>query len=597
MTADEQQPRSFPTINDGRYEFLAELGKGMAGQVFKARDTVLRKNVVIKTLHSDLASGEELQRFQREAKAFSSLDQPHILKILDFGLSDDQVPYLVMEFVDGRSLDIYLKEHGAFQGVEALVLASQICEAMQHAHSRKVLHRDLKPSNLLVVEDKRENLHIYILDFGLAKVSDARSAAISTLTKPGQLLGTAEYMSPEQASALPCTEASDIYSVGCILFEMVSGEPPFHARALLEVIRQQKEAEPPVDVLRRICPEVDVASIVERALKKRPEDRFSSMAEMNEAIAAALDALPPSQGTIARAFDESEPETEFETEFDSGHLPAPAEATAVSARKLKPEVMVVVAGLVALLIFTILAIVITAIENKEAEKTTPVTKSDLYELADGADLLKGTLSEKRLILSRAYNADQSVKTAFSRRKDVRVVDASYSDLSDQSIPYIKKWNAFSLILTATRITDKGMMALQGSSLRHLCIDMTPNTTPTSIAVLPSLDFLRSLRIGNGYLEDRDLEPLAHCTQLLELTITGSPKLSDRCLEYVAELPLLQTLKIGACAGITDSGVDSYRRMHPSVAVTYSRTGIPMPSLSDGIPMDEEPLPAQHEILD
>lgn len=593
MTADEQQPRSFPTIDDGRYEYLAELGKGMAGQVFKARDTVLRKNVVIKTLHSDMSSGEELQRFQREAKAFSSLDHPHILKILDFGLSDDQVPYLVMEFVEGRPLDLYLKEHGVFQGAEALALTAQICEAMQHAHSRKVLHRDLKPSNLLVVEDKRENLHIYILDFGLAKVTDARSAAISTLTKPGQLLGTAEYMSPEQASALPCTEASDIYSVGCILFEMVSGEPPFHARALLEVIRQQKEAEPPVDVLRRICPDIDVAAIVQRALKKRPEERFSSMAEMSDAIAAALDALPPSQGTIARAFDESEPESESEPE----EVPAPAETQALSTRKLKPEVIVVAAGLLALLIFTILAFVITAIENKEAEKATPVTKSDLYELADGADLLKGSLSAKRLILSRAYNADQSVQTAFSRRKDVRAVDASYSDLSDQSIPYMKRWNVFSLILTATRITDKGVMALKDSSLRHLCIDMTPNTTPTSIEVLPSLHFLRSLRIGNGYLEDRDLEPLAHCTQLLELTITASPKLSDRCLEYVAELPLLQTLKVGACAGITESGVASYRRSHPSVAVTYSGAGIPMPTLSDGIPMDEEPLPVQHEILD
>ncbi|MBZ0188634.1 MAG: serine/threonine protein kinase, partial [Candidatus Obscuribacterales bacterium] len=296
---DNQASESFPSLAGGRYTYLSDLGKGMAGRVFKARDQVLKKNVVIKTLHSDLSCGEELQRFQREAKAFSSLEHPNILKVLDFGLSEDQVPYLVMAYVEGESFDKYLAKNAPLSGHAALLLTAQICQAMQHAPSRGVLHRDLKPSNLLILEDSRGELHIFILDFGLAKVNDPNSGAISTLTKPGQLLGTAEYMSPEQASGQKCESASDIYSVGCILFEMVSGTPPFTGIALLEIIRQQREESPPLEQLRAQSPDIDVASIVEKALEKNPRDRFSTMQEMHDAIDAAFQVLPPSEGTIA----------------------------------------------------------------------------------------------------------------------------------------------------------------------------------------------------------------------------------------------------------------------------------------------------------
>lgn len=266
-------------MKDDRYEYLGHLGKGRAGQVFKARDKLLKKNIVIKVMCSEIPRQEDFQRFQREARAFSSLQHPNILRVLDFGLAADETPYLVTDFIDGITVADYQKRHKRFTVQETIDIGIQICDAMAHSHNRGVLHRDLKPSNILLTNPDSKKKHVFILDFGLAKFTDNHPTKDHTLTRPGQLLGTPEYMSPEQARGGQCDERSDIYSLGCILFEMAVGKPPFEAAALLEVVRMQCEDPPPMEKLEAVAPDSGLSAILEKALAKDREERFVSMAE------------------------------------------------------------------------------------------------------------------------------------------------------------------------------------------------------------------------------------------------------------------------------------------------------------------------------
>lgn len=294
-------------MKDDRYEYLGHLGKGRSGQVFKARDKLLKKKIVIKVMCSEVPRQEDFQRFQREARAFSSLQHPNILRVLDFGLAEDETPYLVTDFVDGISISDYQKTNPKFTLDQTIKIALQLCGAMDHSHKRGVLHRDLKPSNILLTNVETKTPHVFILDFGLAKFTDSHHTKNNTLTRPGQILGTAEYMSPEQAKGGKCSESSDIYSLGCIMFEMLTGKPPFEDRALLEVVRMQCEDEPPFEKIEAVSGKLDLRSILEKALKKDPEERYSSMKEMETAITYLTEnKLPGSKsGSQTKATDSS----------------------------------------------------------------------------------------------------------------------------------------------------------------------------------------------------------------------------------------------------------------------------------------------------
>ncbi|HQR36565.1 MAG TPA: protein kinase [Blastocatellia bacterium] len=278
------------------YEILAPLGAGGMGEVYRAQDTRLNREVAIKVLPTDFASNaDRLQRFEQEAKATSALNHPNILIVHDIG-THEGAPFIVAELLEGEELRAQL-EDGAIAPKKAVEYARQIADGLSAAHAKGIVHRDLKPENLFVTTDGR----VKILDFGLAKLRpqpnepvDSQAATQRKITDPGTVMGTVSYMSPEQVRGQDMDHRSDIFSFGVILYEMLSGQRTFSGDSAIEVMNAILKEEPPdlSETSAKISPQLD--KIVRRCLEKKPERRFHSAHDLGFALEAL--ALPSSSG-------------------------------------------------------------------------------------------------------------------------------------------------------------------------------------------------------------------------------------------------------------------------------------------------------------
>src|SRR4051794_36009046 len=266
----------------GPYEILSPLGSGGMGEVYRARDTRLDREIAIKVLHSRLAEQPGLrERFEREARALAGLNHPHICALYDIG-RESAVDYLVMEYLDGQSLARKLDE-GALPIDQAILWAMQLAEALDQAHRRGVLHRDVKPGNIMLTTSG-----IKLMDFGLAKtrppvVTDSTLMANSVLTIEGAILGTLPYMAPEQLVGAEVDARTDIFALGCVLYEMISGRRPFQADSQAGLIAAILSSEPePLSVVRdqpgAVSPLLD--HVVEQCLAKDPEERWQTARDL-----------------------------------------------------------------------------------------------------------------------------------------------------------------------------------------------------------------------------------------------------------------------------------------------------------------------------
>jgi eukaryotic-like serine/threonine-protein kinase len=262
----------------GPYQLVRKLGAGGMGEVYLAHDTRLARQVAVKILPREFSSDAERRgRFLREAKAASALNHPNIVTVHDFG-SEREIDYLVMEYVSGKPLD-RLIPHNGLKVREALHYGMQIADAVGYAHAGGILHRDLKPANVMVTG----NGTVKVVDFGLAKVITG-DVTRSIETRDGMILGTAAYMSPEQAEGKPLDACSDIFSFGSMLYEMVTGRRPFHRDSVASTIAAIVHDEPePVSVAADDVP-APLGAVIERCLRKDPGQRFASMAEVKAAL-------------------------------------------------------------------------------------------------------------------------------------------------------------------------------------------------------------------------------------------------------------------------------------------------------------------------
>lgn len=295
--SDSQTVTTAGDIIASRYEFIEKLGEGGMGSVFKAHDKLLKRSVAVKILNVSSVSQDDIVRFHREAKAASNIVHPNVIKVLDFGVTESGQPYMVMEFVNGKNLHDLIKTKGALPIQLSLELVEQICNGMIAVHRVGIVHRDLKAGNILVIEPDNASPEVKILDFGIAKAF--KSSQESTLTQTGHILGSPRYMSPEQARGETLDERSDIYSLGCITFEMLTGEPLFTAPTALETMALHTSAKPPKLADKRSYPFPEqVEELVAHAVAKKPDERFASMIDLKKAVGESLSAveklnLPP----------------------------------------------------------------------------------------------------------------------------------------------------------------------------------------------------------------------------------------------------------------------------------------------------------------
>lgn len=264
----------------GRYQILRAIGGGGMANVYLAEDMILDREVAIKILRFDFASDDDfIRRFRREAQSAASLDHPNIVSIYDVGEEDD-IYYIVMEYVEGMTLKEYIHANGPLHPKEAVRIMEQVVAAMEEAHAKQLVHRDIKPHNILI-----DNLgNIKVTDFGIAM---ALSSA--TITHTNSVLGSVHYLSPEQARGGLATKKSDIYSLGIVLYELISGRMPFEGESAVSVALKHLQSEPPS--VRRWNPSVpqSVENIILKAMAKDPFYRYEDASEMQKDLKTAFD--------------------------------------------------------------------------------------------------------------------------------------------------------------------------------------------------------------------------------------------------------------------------------------------------------------------
>lgn len=259
------------TLLNGRYRLDAQIGAGGMSTVYRAFDTVLERQVAIKIMHRDIASdSDQLERFRREARAVAQLNHPHVVGVIDAS-EDDGTPYIVFEYVEGETLKDRIRRFGRLPVGESVAYAIEIARALGAAHERRIVHRDVKPQNVLIDEEGSAK----VTDFGIA-----RSLTEEGLTADGRVLGTTDYVSPEQALGQDVGPPSDLYSLGVVLFEMLTGDVPFHGENQVAVAMKHVREELPDVQLRRPEASSALASVVDRATAKDLDRRYGSDAEL-----------------------------------------------------------------------------------------------------------------------------------------------------------------------------------------------------------------------------------------------------------------------------------------------------------------------------
>ncbi|MFF4008594.1 protein kinase [Streptomyces sp. NPDC001717] len=308
------------TLAGGRYRIDGSLGEGGMAQVYQAYDLKLARPVAIKTMLPGLAVEPGLpERFRREARAMAKLAHPNVVTVHDTGEEPRRdgppVPYFVMELVTGPSLAHRLRTGGALPVPAALHVADQVLNALGASHDQALVHRDIKPANVLLAEGDITK----VADFGIVRAI-AGAGAGTTLTGTGMMVGTAYYMSPEQARGLPLDGRSDLYAVGVLLFEMLTGRPPFGGADVFAIAVRHVNDPPPTLASRGLPGLPALEAVLARALAKSPEDRYPNAAAMRTALRAAAEAAaagPRAPGT-------SDPSPQPPQPAPTRHLPGPA---------------------------------------------------------------------------------------------------------------------------------------------------------------------------------------------------------------------------------------------------------------------------------
>jgi tRNA A-37 threonylcarbamoyl transferase component Bud32 len=317
---------------DDRYEARDLLGRGGMAKVYLAHDKVLDRDVALKVLREEFADDEEfVERFKREALSAAALSHPNIVSVYDRGEVENGASYIAMEYVPGGTLKERISERGLLDPGAAVSLALQIAEALGAAHECGVVHRDIKSQNILLTATGDAK----VVDFGIARAADE-----TTISHRGDILGTAKYMSPEQATGKPATPKSDLYSLGVVLYEMLTGELPYTAESPVAV--SMKHLNEPLRPPKELNPKIpeDLNALVTKLLAKDPEDRYESAAEAAEDLRRMCDELSP---VVAGPLLDDTGETRVATEATA---PLPPAATTQSWRRM-PWVL---AGTLALLL-------------------------------------------------------------------------------------------------------------------------------------------------------------------------------------------------------------------------------------------------------
>lgn len=514
-----------------RFRIIETIGKGNAGIVYECWDMTLRKRVAIKTISSQHYSPEELVRLQTEAKASSKLNHPNVLQILDFAATTGGQPYMVMELVRGTDIAKEIETRGAIEPRRAVEIFLQICAAVKHAHESGILHRDIKPSNIMLgrmMTAHGEIEIVKVIDFGIAafnRNNTFKAEALDEIT----LVGSPLYMSPDQLNGLIFDERSDIYSIGCVMFESLQGKPPFKGSTAMETMKMHASCELPE--LSDTIPE-PLAKVVKTALAKNREERYQNLDQLIEALKVEMQFEP--KVVAPEVVAEPEPQKSWkDNKLVTVGVPIVLIALVASAALLGPRLLskgakppVAIKGQ---------QWDPVAGKMNDVDRTVKVEKADTRVKIEVNKLNKGT---KELGFT-------------GKTKDARIEEG----LEKCAGPKI-----ISISITKATVTDKDFELLQKyPDLIDVSFD-TVSLDESHISKLSGCPNLSSVTFANSGITDKGLEQLSMVPQLFAIAVDGSPKITAKGLSYLNK-EKINELSLISCGPFDDKFINELSTFH------------------------------------
>jgi len=509
-----------------RYAVISELGSGGMGVVYLAADTVLNRNVAVKILSKPVAEADpvSVRRFQREARAAGNLEHENIVRILDFGVNENEQPYLVMEHFDGITLKEMIAKAGRLPLETALEIFAQVCRAIAHTHENGILHRDLKSSNILVGQEDTGILQVKLIDFGIACFTE-QTDTHPRVTTGNAILGSPFYMSPEQARGENADERSDIYSLGCVIFEALTGSVPLSGETALDTMNMKVTSTAP-GLNERLGQELfteQIEALVSRCLEKDPELRFQSVGEISEAIRLIADSPYREPGSVS----ETEP-------------------ASPGMRLRTPPVLIglLAAGAGAALLLAHLS------GDLSARRGTPLPRS--VPDSTGRDVIN---NNEALIMGRREISLAELKKSLSTRPES--VNVENAKITNEILDTIAAYPACkSADFRSSNFDDTARLSVL-KSLQSICLDDT-NLDEKGIKAIASLSGLRNFQAGHTSIEKDDLKHLSGLKSLLKIQVDGTG-ITDDSLAHLRGLENLQELHLRDTA-ITAIGLNSLLKL-------------------------------------
>lgn len=530
-------------------EFLEVIGSGANGLIYKVRHPLLDKVVAVKMLHSHLVSDQAVMRFHREAKAASNLSHPNIIVIHDFGVSKHGQPFMIMDYVEGQTLAARIDKQGPMPVGYAIPIFTQICDALQHAHDKGVLHRDIKPNNMMLTDLDRDIPTLKILDFGLAKVIHPDGKESKHLTRTGETVGSPLYMSPEQCQGIDLDRRSDIYSLGCVIYECLTGSPPHVGDTAITTMFKHLNDQAPS--LKEGSLGVDfgeeLEEIVATMLAKDPDDRYQTMREVKQALLSFY------QGSTKPAIPgRAKPKTVDPQSFE------PTEELKIVKKPKLFTVTSVQIGLLGMAILVSFGVGLTIPhilrkpdpppENKPIRPTFTeeinLPENPVVKHLEDDELERYTRKNPYLkeYILRGEDITDKGASYLSRLTLLEKLDLSNTKITDEGLKSLSNLPLAILNIGQNTVTDKGLKYLP-PTLISLSLENT-QVTDSGLKQLQRLKNLRQLNLrSNEQITDKGSDNLIPLANLFDLDLEGTG-ISDNCIAKLAKIPALVSLHIG-----------------------------------------------------
>jgi len=509
-----------------RFQIVEIIGSGGVGTVYKAIDPMLNKEVAVKVLNHN-ADGTTAARLQREAIAAGKLNHPHICRIDNFGQTQDGAPYMVMEYLKGQDLASKIKADGAIDLESALEIAIQICGALSYAHKTGIVHRDLKPANVLLLDTANDAVFTKLLDFGVATLESRKG----DLTEVGAIVGSPLYMSPEQVKGEEAKAVSDIYSFGCMLFEMLTGKPPLKAESVIETLALHKNTEAPLLSEYGDYPP-NLVALMRDCLAKDPADR------------------PQNASDVLSRLENIQQEV-----LNPKEIATPAHDPEAELRELRKRRTIAIASiLVGVMIVLGGGYIIKDVYSRRAIPETKVSKSPLQGVDDkyfgdtksAVNLFYSDGDQSRGTRLRAIpdTTDDDMKVLKGRKFRALCMDGAPIDGS--GFQYILDSGVEALSLELTRVSDKNSHYFaQMPRLRSISL-YSDALTDKGITPMADLSKFSTMEIGSENLTDAGIAEFKNLQNITFLHLRGS-KMTVDCLKHLGKLNKLKTITLDKIA--------------------------------------------------